>query len=136
MARDDNEWYGSKACDERSTRLCQGPVITRYGPACDIYIYMIGPVTKRYGSFCVRVCTIQLFPALRHRGAPRKYLVSIIHISPPPNTCRSSHEYNVSFPHLCYVYSTALPRGHICVSSSSSPRLLVPGIHFPSFWQL
>ena len=44
---------------------------------CVRYIYVRGPATKRYGSFCGTVCTLPLFPTLRHRGAPRKYLACV-----------------------------------------------------------
>ena len=40
-------WYGAKACDDGSTRLCVGTVTTRYGPACDIYTSYIDYVCVR-----------------------------------------------------------------------------------------
>ena len=51
-----------------------GPVTTTYGPAREIYLCERAR-DKRYASFCVHVRTLKLFPALRHRGAPRKKLV-------------------------------------------------------------
>ena len=68
MARDESLW-------QMIDSFCVGHVITRNGPACDICLCKSRDNKVRF--ICGIVCTLALFPILRHRGTPRKHLLMV-----------------------------------------------------------